>query len=62
VFWIEDIAELDHLHEADADDGRLGIVAHVETVAETGAHSHDVLAKHKAINSFELFVLYLIEL
>lgn len=50
---VEDVDELDHLHEAQADDGRLGVVAEAQPVHEAGAHGHDVLgAGHADISQF----------
>ena len=54
---IEDLAELDHLHETETNDGGLGVVAHLETVAEAGADSDNVLkeAEDKSLWLSKLF-------
>lgn len=40
---VEDIHEANHLHEAQPDDSRLGVVAQLEAINEASAAGHDVL-------------------
>lgn len=42
----EELGEGDHLHQAEADHRRLGVVAEAQAVAETGSHGYDVLQHH----------------
>lgn len=42
----EELGEGDHLHQAEADHRRLGVVAEAQAVAETGSHGYNVLQHH----------------
>jgi len=41
----EEPGEGDHLHQAQANHRRLGVVAEAQAVTETGSHRHDVLQR-----------------
>lgn len=55
---VEHVHELDHLHEAEADDGRLRVVAETQPVHKARAYGHDILHGEHSIQGKETQTIY----
>lgn len=52
----EDTREGNHLHQAQADHRRLGVVTKTQTVTEARAHSHNILKRGKMLSEKRILI------